>query len=118
MRNLSLVVAALLLGSSAEANPPRYSRKPALELDVKLSNRVRPNQPATAAQARPVVDADDVMRGLGRAEPVRREQERILERLIADTPDDDPEKPDIMFRLAEHYARQLRFWRIKAIESR
>ena len=45
------------------------------------------------------------------------EQERILEKLIKDTPADDPDKPDYMFRLAEHYAQQLQFWRIKAVEE-
>jgi hypothetical protein len=49
--------------------------------------------------------------------PVRHEQEGILVGLARDTPDGDPDKPDYLFRLAEHYAAELRFWKIKAVEQ-
>ena len=49
-----------------------------------------------------------------RNEPLRREQESILVQLVHDTPQDDPDKPDYLFRLAEHYAMQQRFWRLQS----
>src|SRR5689334_19769262 len=113
MRYLLLVVIAT---STAAADPPRYTRKPHLEVPVKLSDRVRPVEPRRAPAAKPIVTADDLMAVQESQQPIRREQEAILIKLIAGTPDDDDEKPDYLFRLAEHYAQQLRFWRLKAIE--
>jgi hypothetical protein len=78
---------------------------------------VRPIAPRAASAAKPVITADDLMAVQESQQPIRREQEAILVKLIGDTPDDDAEKPDYLFRLAEHYAQQLRFWRLKAIEA-
>jgi hypothetical protein len=116
MRNLvRFVVTGMLAASSVHADPPKYTRKQHVEIDVKLSSRVRPIAPVAPAPAKPVVTADAIMRIKERQQPLRREQEDILTKLVIDTPDDDPEKPDYLFRLAEHYAEQLRFWRLKAI---
>lgn len=113
----TLVIAAVLMSAtSAAADSPRYTRKQPLVVPVKLSDRVKPKAPAKTETAKPI-SADAVLVIQDRQQPLRREQERILEKLIVDTPDDDPEKPDYMFRLAEHYAQQLRFWRIKAVEQ-
>ncbi len=113
----TLVMAAVVFAAaSASADKPRYSRKQQIEIPVKLSNRVTPKPAATPKPAKPI-SADAVMVIKERQQPLRREQERVLEKLIEDTPDDDPEKPDYMFRLAEHYAQQLQFWRLKAVED-
>jgi len=115
MRNL-VFVGVLLATSLAFAERPRYSRKPKLDIPVQLSSRVKPIKPKAAEPARPIT-ADALLEIKQRQQPLRKEQERVLEQLIKDTPDDDPEKPDYMFRLAEHYAQQLQFWRIKAVEG-
>jgi hypothetical protein len=109
-----LLVTTMLLSPAADAERPRYAREQHLDLDVTLSSRVRPK--ATPRVAAPVVTADDMMLIEERTQPIRREQEVILTKLIADTPDSDADKPEYMFRLAEHYAKQLRFWRLKAAE--
>jgi hypothetical protein len=113
----TLVIAAVMFATtSAAADPPRYSRKQPLVVPVKLSERVKPKAAAKSDPARPL-SADAVLVIKDRQQPLRREQERILEKLVKDAPDDDPEKPDYMFRLAEHYAQQLQFWRIKTVEE-
>lgn len=61
------------------------------------------------------VTADDVLALEIDQVPLREEQQAIREKLIADTPDTDPEKPESMFRLAEHHAKQLRLYRLRAI---
>jgi hypothetical protein len=48
-------------------------------------------------------------------DPIREEQEGLLGQLVRETPDDDPDKPDILFRLAERYAQQARLFRLQAI---
>jgi len=60
---------------------------------VKLSDRVKPIQPTTGVQ--------------GRAATAN---------LVAETPDDDPDKADLLLRLAEHHAKQQRFWRLTSIK--
>src|SRR5262245_2343527 len=113
----TLILAGVLAAATTSlADPPRYTRKPDLRIDVKLSNRVKPVQSSTASPQRAPITADIALAIEVNAQPIRREQEAILVRLVNDTPDDDPEKPDLMLRLAEHYAQQLRFWRLKAIE--
>jgi hypothetical protein len=115
MRNLVLV-GVLLATSPAFADPPRYARKPKLDIPVQLSNRVKPTQPKATEPAKPIT-ADALLEIKQRQQPFRKEQERVLEKLIKATPDDDPEKPDYMFRLAELYAQQLQFWRIESVEE-
>jgi hypothetical protein len=116
MRTCMLLI-AVLATSTAAADPPRYTRKQHVEVPVQLSHRVRPIDKHAASAATPAFTADDLMAVQDRQRPIREEQASLLLRLIADTPDDDPEKPDYMFRLAEHYAQQLRDWRLKAIEA-
>lgn len=114
MRNL-LVLVGVLLATPAYADAPRYTRKQNVVVDVTLSDRVKPIQPTTGVQGR-AATANEVMVIEEQTEPLRREQEVILGQLVAETPDDDPDKADLLFRLAEHYAKQQRFWRLKSME--
>jgi len=116
MRNRLLMLAVLVIAPSAHADRPKYVRKQHLEIDVKPSERVKPIEPAKPVSHQPAVTADQVLMIEERVDPIRQEQEAILLGLIRDTPDDDPDKPDYLFRLAEHYASQLRLWRLKAVE--
>jgi len=115
MRTLWFVALAIAIAAPAYAEHPKYTRKQNVVIDVKLSSRVTPKQPAEAPKPEPTLTPDDILRIQDEAQPLRREQEAILEKLIKDTPDDDPDKPDFMFRLAEHYAQQLRHYRLEAI---
>jgi hypothetical protein len=116
MRTTPLSLALLaLFATTSYAEPPRYSRKQTFAVEVTLSTRVKPTVPVAKPHA-PALTADEIVRVEDDNEPIRREQEALLQKLVRDTPDDDPEKPDHMFRLAEHYAKELRHWRIKANE--
>ena len=115
MRTL-LFVAVLVACTVAHADRPHYTRKQSLAIPVKLSDRTKPvRPPAAPPPSQPTVTADQLIEIEDIQQPIRRGQEAILEKLVADTPDSDPEKPDYMFRLAEHYAKQLRFYRMKSI---
>jgi len=112
---LTLSILALVC-TTAHADPRRYTRHVDVHVDARVSPRAQPVHPASHP-AEPAVTADDMLELEEGNQPIRREQERVLEGLVRDTPDDDPQKPDLMFRLAEHYAQQLRFWKLKAIEA-
>jgi hypothetical protein len=109
MRTLVLLA---LLPSLALADG-RYKRPESATPPVNLSDRTKPIAPKVE-EAKPI-SSDAALAGLAKAEPTRREQEEILVKLVANTPDDDAdEKADLLFRLAEHYAKQMRFWRLEA----
>jgi hypothetical protein len=110
---MRILLGLLLLSSMAHAGP--YKRTTDVKIDVKQTFRTRPPRP-TAQKAAPVVTADDLLAVAVAAEPLRKEQQEILIGLVRDTPDDDPDKPDFLFRLAEQYAAQLRVWSLKAAE--
>lgn len=111
---ISWLAPLIMLGLSTPsvADPPRYARKQTFQIDVKPSKRVRPAA-VVAPQVRPLT-ADEIIQLETDNQPIRLEQEALLVKLVRDTPDDDPEKPDHMFRLAELYAKQLRLWRLEA----
>jgi hypothetical protein len=112
-----VVISCLVTASASYADPPRYTRKANLKIDETLSARVRPAPRTTAPTTRPAISGTDVLRLEDSLGPVRREQEGLLVQLVRDTPDTDPEKPDYLLRLAEHYAYQHRLFRIRAVES-
>ncbi|HEY3803620.1 MAG TPA: hypothetical protein VGL61_13475 [Kofleriaceae bacterium] len=112
MPKLALAIVAMLVPLAARAGG-RY-RRDARGPAPALSERVKPRH-APATLARPAVTADDVLRGELVVEPVRAEQAAILEKLVRDTPDDDPQKPELAFRLAELYAAAARAWHLEAI---
>jgi hypothetical protein len=112
---LFVALALLALPSLGHADA-KYTRKHELHIDVHLSDRTKPIAPSLTP-AKPRVTADDVLRAQTQTQPMRVEQEAILVKLIAETPDDDPDKPDLMFRLAEQYAQQLRYWNLKSIDD-
>jgi hypothetical protein len=115
MRKL-LVVGLVMIASVAAADPPRYSRKQPAVIPLTQSKLVKRAAPAKQTAAKPI-SADAVLLIKARQQPVRREQEAILEKLIKDTPDDDPDKPDLLFRLAEQYAQQVQFYRLRSVEA-
>jgi len=112
MRALLLIAIA---ATAAHADPPKYTRKPPrLELDLRRDDRAKPIVPVEQTPAKPSATADQVLAAQLAADPIRTEQEALLFQLVRDTPDTDPDKPDYLFRLAEHYAQQLRTWRLEA----
>ncbi len=103
-----------LLCSIAYADPPHYTRKQELHIDAKQTERTRP-KPPVASIDRPI-SAGDAMATAELQAPIRQEQEGLLLQLVNSTSDDDPDKAEYLFRLAEHYSRQQRFWRLEAGE--
>ena len=117
---LALFGALVLSSTTAFAQKAKYSRQQDVKIDVKLSDKVKPiqAQPQNASEFKPELNADQVLSIEGLVGNIRGEQEQILVDLIGQTPDSEvTEKSDYYFRLGELYAKQQRFWRLKAAES-
>ena len=110
---LTLSIIAIL-ATAAHADHVHYQRHPDVVPHVtpRAAGLRHPSPPP-----RPAVTADDVLAIEEGNQPIRVQQEKMLETLVRDTPDDAPEKPELLLRLAEQYARQLRFWKLKAVEA-
>ncbi|MBA3461844.1 MAG: hypothetical protein H0T46_17925, partial [Deltaproteobacteria bacterium] len=122
MSNMKLALLGVLVISAsawAQGPKPKYTRQQDVKIDVKLSDRVKPIQPKPEdpKSKQPTLSADDVLSIEGLVGNIRGEQEQILAQIIANTPDSDvDEKSDAYFRLGELYAKQQRYWRLKAVE--
>ena len=99
------IVLLLLIASTAYAEP--YKRKAA----VPEAKHVERKKPPPVRTDKPT--ADEIIAGEIAANGIREQQAQLLEQLVAQTPDTDPEKPDLMFRLAEHYSRQALLARLR-----
>lgn len=113
-------VAALVLSAAnvAWAQKPKYTRASEVKINVKVSDRVKPIEAAAApASKQPSITADQILNIEGLVGEIREEQAAILFDLIKNTPDSAAEeKADYYFRLGELFAKQQRFYRLKAAE--
>ena len=117
---LALFGALLVSSGTVYAQKAKYNRTQDVKIDVKLSDKVKPIQAKAQdpSEFKPELNADQVLSIEGLVGNIRGEQEQILVDLIAQTPDTEvEEKSDYYFRLGELYAKQQRFWRLKAAEG-
>jgi len=114
-----LLVPIVLATSTAAAQHAQFPRAQPTPESVSLSDRVKPAppRPAPSAATKPTLAMDDVLSIDGLKGQIRMEQEQILAELINNTPDSEvDEKSDYYFRLGELYAKQQRWWRLRAVE--
>jgi tetratricopeptide (TPR) repeat protein len=107
------------LAGDAGAETPRYRRDPKLKVDVHLTERTRPKaRPAPATADRPRVSPEELLAHEGEVRDLRLEQIRLLDELVADTPDDAPiEKADLVFRAADSYGQLSRYHRLEGVAA-
>lgn len=124
MRNRSLLVAfiaaALLVPSIGLGQQPggRYKRKTS-DIKVKQTERtkkIEAKKKDKDDEPRPEITADQFMQIETKVQQIRDEQIVEYQELIKDTPENDPERPDLLFRLAELYAQKQRYWRFRGME--
>jgi tetratricopeptide (TPR) repeat protein len=116
---LSLVAASLLIGSIGTASAqPKHRRNTQVKVNVNMSERTRPLVVQDKKkQALPELSADDILNVEGQVGNIREDQIQLLKMLIEETPDRDvDEKADLHFRMAEAYAQQQRYWRLRTQE--
>ncbi|NJM90758.1 MAG: tetratricopeptide repeat protein [Myxococcales bacterium] len=115
----AIVSAVLACAATAWAQKPKYSRSSDVKINVKISDRVKPIDPNAEKPAakQPSVSADQILNIEGLVGEIREEQAALLFDLIKNTPDSEAEeKADLYFRLGELFAKQQRFYRLKAAE--
>jgi tetratricopeptide (TPR) repeat protein len=100
-----------------KAKPQKYTRPTNVQVDVKQTERSKPRAVKDGKGDKPVFDADLALSIEGLKGKFEAEQAEILKDLIKNTPDSEvDEKADYYFRLGELYAKQQRYWRLKAVE--
>jgi TolA-binding protein len=100
------------------ADAQRYKRESTIKrIDVKQTDKTKKLEAKPKEQQnQPTLSADDLIELQGKVREIRQEQIQQFALLIEDTDPDDPERPDLLFRLAELYAQQQRYWRFRAME--
>lgn len=107
---------ALLWPQVADAQ--RYKRESTIKrIDVKQSDKTKKLEAKPKEEkTEPTLNAEDLIELQGQVREIRNEQIQQFSLLIEDTDPDDPERPDLLFRLAELHAQQQRYWRFRAME--
>src|ERR1700761_3783497 len=110
------LIASFALTSSLASAAGKFTKK---ESDIVATQTAltKPVQAKKEEKNRPSISADDVFGGVGdKVKSVTDAQIRVLQRLIETTNDNDPEKPDLLFRMAELYNEQRQYYNFRARE--
>jgi len=118
---VALVALALVAPSVASAQVGRYKRKTVAPKVKKTAatKEIKAEDKSDQEKERervPEITADQFMQIETEVQNIRNEQITEYIALIKDTPADDPERPDLLFRLAELYAQKQRYYRFQYME--
>ena len=121
--SIAVIVGAALASSgpvSAQKDAPaapKYRREGGAKLNVsvKQTELTRGLQEKKKGKAEfvPEVSAEEFINIQGQQKAIRGQEIAEYRRLIEETEKDDPELPDLLFRLAEKYAQMQRYWRFR-----
>ena len=115
MKNTAILLLSVFSSSTVLA-AAKYTKKES-EINATQTALTKPKQTVKDEKKRPEISADDVFGGVGeKVKSVTDKQINVMQRLIQNTSDSDPEKPDLMFRLAELSAEQQRYYNFRARE--
>lgn len=113
MKRIALCCSFMLFPVLALA-APKYT-KPESAIQATQTSLTKPTQRPLEEKKKPTIVATDVFSGMGeQLKAVTDSQIKVLQRLIDNTTDDDPEKPDYYFRMAELYAEMERYYNFRA----
>ncbi|HTE49806.1 MAG TPA: tetratricopeptide repeat protein [Kofleriaceae bacterium] len=115
---VALAATALALPAGAQSTA-KYKRSGArVDVKVKQTELTRGLKDKSTGKSEfvPEVTADQFINIQGKVKLIRGQQIAEYRRLIEETAPDDPELPDLLFRLAEQYAQQQRYWRFRFME--
>ena len=120
-----LVVSGPLLQgpSTADAQAGGKYRRTTPKIDPKVTQTDRTSKLANRAlktkksDQAPTLSADEFLNVQGKVGDIRRSQQKKLQMLIRATDDEDAEKPDLLFRLAESFAQEQRYHRFRKFEA-
>src|SRR5262245_62380257 len=110
-----ILTASLVLGGTCMVQAAgKFSKKE----DAVIATQTALTKPVQKSEKKkPELTASDVFAGQGdQLKAVTDSQIKVLQRLIDITNESDPEKPDLLYRMAELYAEQTRYYNFKARE--
>ncbi len=118
MRAFGAILSLVLFSSTAVFADAKYTRKTS---DIKVQQTQATKKLETKKSEEPKgpskeITADLFFQVQGAQQNIREAQMVELKSLIQETEDNDPEKPDLLFRLAELYAQKQRYFHFKAME--
>src|SRR6201986_4515532 len=112
----SALIASFTLASSFAGAAGKYTKKES-EIVANQTEATKPVQHKADEKKRPTITTEDIFFGVG--EQVKSITDQVIQkykRLIDVTHASDPEKPDLLFRLAESYNEQYRYYDFRARE--
>ncbi len=106
-------------GAAVAQDAPKYTRSVKVNVKVKRTDKTKALEAKQKKpeKVQPVISADEFIQVLGKVTHIRKEQIIALTELIKETDNDDPELPDLHFRLGEMYAQQQRYWHSRGMEE-
>ncbi len=108
---------SLVLGGTATVHAVGKFTKKEDAVIATQTALTKPVPKAEAEKKKPGMTQNDVFSGQGESlKAVTDSQIKVLQRLIDITNDSDPEKPDLLFRMAELFADQTRYYNFRARE--
>src|SRR4051794_21956593 len=111
-----IAVASFVLSASLAGAAGKYTKKES-EIDATQTAATKPVPKKKEEKSRPSINPDDIFAGQGeKVKSITDQQINVLKRLIDTTNDNDPEKPDLLFRLAELYNEQRQYNSLRARE--
>ena len=113
-----LCALAFVITGTAYAQAPKHTRDKKIKIKVKQSERTKKMKPRKRKkfEIKPELTSDDILKIQGKAAYFKKQQIQVLKDLILETDPDDPELPKIVFRVAEIYSQQNRYWNARAME--
>ena len=109
------LAASLILGGYSSAFAAGKFTKKEEAVVATQTALTKPAQKSDRDKKKPDLTASDVFAGQGDAlKAVTDAQIKVLQRLIDATSEGDPEKPDLLFRMAELFAEQERYYNFRA----
>ncbi len=113
---VALFSLTLVPAGSAWAAAAKFTKKEA-EIQANQTTLTKPPERKKETKTAPTITANDVFQGTGeQRKSITDAQIKTLQRLIDVTGDDDPDKPDFLFRMAELYAEQQQYYNFRARE--
>jgi hypothetical protein len=118
--SVALVMGLALVASAQKGEAPaapKYKREGGAKVNVQVKQTELTRGIAEKKKGKsefvPEVSAEEFINIQGQQKAIRGQEIAEYRRLIEETEKDDPELPDLLFRLAEKYAQMQRYWRFR-----
>jgi len=112
------IAVSLIVGGASDAHAAgKYTKKeePVVANQTELTRPTRP-APGTESQQPGLSARGFILGPRDQVQAVNEKQIKVMQKLEAMTPEGDPEKPELLFRLGQLYEEGARYWNFRARE--